>query len=42
MNKFIKKKIHNILSLAFCGLTLLSMTACDQKESKQENVTLSN
>lgn len=42
MNKFIKKKIHNILSLAFCGLTLLSMTACDQKESKQENVTVSN
>ena len=42
MNKFIKKKIHNTLSIAFCGLALLSMTACEQKESKQENATVTN
>ena len=42
MNKFIKKKIHNTLSIAFCGLALLSMTACEQKESKQDNTTVTN
>ena len=42
MNKFIKKKIHNTLSIAFCGLALLSTTACVQKESKQENATITN
>ena len=42
MNKFIKTKIHNTLSIAFCGLALLSVTACEQKESKQENTTVTN
>ena len=40
MNKFIKTKIHNTLSIAFCGLVLFSMTACEQNKSKQENATV--